>query len=111
MMVKSYHSTVTGLQKHLLIVQDSRSSGFILADGTARIDQLAVVHAAPTGKDLLCRQDPLHRSQPDQAASPDLVIPLSQKAQKDKDPPLMADQNGIFPSLFQKTEEFFSASD
>ena len=92
-------------------MQDSRSSGFILADGTARIDQLAVVHAAPTGKDLLCRQDPLHRSQPDQAASPDLIISLFQKAQKDKDPPLMADQNGIFPSLFQKTEEFFSASD
>ena len=82
--LKNYHSTVTGLQKRLLTAQDSGSSGFILADGAARIDQLAVVHASPAGKDLLCRQDPLHRSQPDQAASPDLIIPFSQKAQKDK---------------------------
>ena len=99
------------VQKHLLIAQDSGSLGLIPADGTARIDQLAVVHTASAGKDLLCRQDPLHRRQPDHAASPDLIIPFSQKAQKDKDPSLMADQNRIFPSIFQKTEEFFSTSD
>lgn len=98
-------------QKHLLIAQDPGSLGLITADGTARIDQLAVVRAASAGKDLLCRQDPLHRSQPDQAASPDLIIPFFQKAQKDKDPSLMADQNRIFPSIFQKTEKFFSTSD
>ena len=95
----------------LLITQDPGSLRFIPADGTARIDQLAVVHAASTGKDLFCCQDPLHRSQPDHAASPNLIFPFFQEVQKDKDSSLMADQNCILPPLFQKTEEFFSTSD